>query len=90
MYIGYNVIISQISCTNEKEIRDIITVNVVYLKFVSVAPYFVIALETYLSFRPIELILCTVEFRYCTAESPLRHGHALPLTGLLTRTRYQF
>jgi len=37
-----------------------------------------------------DLILCTVEYRYCTAESPLRHGHALHLTGLLTFTHYQF
>jgi len=55
-----------------------------------VVPFFVIASETYLAFRTIELILCTVEYRYCTAESPLRHGHALPLTGLLTFTHYQF
>lgn len=86
----FSVIISQISCTDEEEIRDRIKVSIVYLKFVPVVPFFVIALETYLSFRPIELILCTVEYHYCTAESPLRHGHALALTGLLTFTHYQF
>ena len=73
------------------QIRDLIKVNTVYHKFVPVVPFFfVIVSETYLSFRTIELILCTVEYRYCTAESSLRHGHALPLTGLLTFTHYQF
>jgi len=84
-------VISQISCTEEQEIRDLIKVSTVYLKFVPVMPFFfLIYLETYLSFRPIELILCTVEYLYCSADSPLRHGHAFPLTGLLTFTHYQF
>lgn len=80
----------KLSCTDEEEIRDLIKISIVYLKFVLVVPFFVITLEIYLSFLPIEHILCTVEYHYCTAESPLRHGHALPLTGLLTFTHYQF